>query len=361
METKKEAMGRYRLFNASVVLIALAASACSSEPASKAGGDEPPVELRIGTNDFPGRPAAEQIEMFAARVAELGDGGVHIEPVWRAAARNAPNWDQLVARQVISGELDMGNIPSRAWDTEGVMSLRALNAPFLITTDALLDEVVVGDLADEMLSGLSEVGVVGLALLPEGLRHPFGSSAPLLGPADYKGETLRAPASATTEALFNSLGATVDDGEFDESTHRGAESGYALSPWSFATGNVVFFPKVNALVINAAVFDRLSDQQRGVLEQAAAETLQWTIESRVSDEEQAAAFCEDGGTVVLADQATLAELEEATQPVYDDLEAEPQTKKLIAEIRMLQDGVPAAATAPVACGVGAHGQLTRGA
>ena len=36
----------------------------------------------------------------------------------------------------------MGLIPSRAWDTEGVTSLRALNAPFLIDSDELLDEVV---------------------------------------------------------------------------------------------------------------------------------------------------------------------------------------------------------------------------
>ncbi len=32
------------------------------------------------------------------------------------------------------------------------------------------------------MSGLDEAGVVGLALVPEGLRHPFGYERPLLGP-----------------------------------------------------------------------------------------------------------------------------------------------------------------------------------
>jgi hypothetical protein len=62
-------------------------------------------------------------------------------------------------------------IPARAWDTEGVTSLRALHAPFLVTSDELVAEIVDGELADELLAGLEDVGVTGLALLPEGLRH----------------------------------------------------------------------------------------------------------------------------------------------------------------------------------------------
>ena len=90
-----------------------------------------PVTLRIGTDDEPGKPAADQIEELARRVAKLSDGAIRIEPVWHAAG-DGPDWDQRVARMVTSGELEMGLIPTRSWDTEGVTSLRALNAPFLI-------------------------------------------------------------------------------------------------------------------------------------------------------------------------------------------------------------------------------------
>ncbi len=110
---------------------------------------------------------------------------------------------------VTSGKLDMGLIPSRAWDTEGVTSLRALNAPFLIDSDELLDDVVSSDeLADDLMSGLDKAGVVGLALFPEGLRHPFGLKKPLLGPDDYDGQAIRTPTSKTTAAVFAALGAT---------------------------------------------------------------------------------------------------------------------------------------------------------
>jgi C4-dicarboxylate-binding protein DctP len=61
----------------------------------------------------------------------------------------------------------MGMIPARAWDTEGVTWLRALQAPFLITSNDLVGQVVKADMAKEMLSGLDKAGVIRLALVPE--------------------------------------------------------------------------------------------------------------------------------------------------------------------------------------------------
>jgi TRAP-type C4-dicarboxylate transport system substrate-binding protein len=333
VQQKEDTMGRLRRTLIAFSSLALALSACASDSASKAGGDEPPLTLTVGTADTPGRPAAEQIEEFAARVADLSEGRIVIEPQWEATGGMTRDGDQHVARRVVSGELDMGNIPSRAWDTEGVTSLRALSAPFLITTDGLLDEVVSSDVVDGLLSGLPDVGVIGLALLPEGLRHPYGFAAPLLGPETYEGAVIRAMTSASTQAMFEALGASVTDASVDPDAQDGMESGYAWAPTGTATGNVVYFPKVNALVINAEVFDRLGDDQRAILEQAAAETQQWAIETRASDTDEATAFCERGGSVVVADEATIAALETAVAPVYEELEAEPETRDLIAAIR----------------------------
>lgn len=347
-----DTMGRFLRVKVGMLLLVLTAAACSSgEPASKAGGEEPPLVLEIGTNDFPGRVAAEQIEKFAETVAKLSEGLLLIEPVWRVGGENVTHWDQEVSRQVVSGELDMGNIPSRAFDTQGVTSLRALNAPFLITTDELLDEVVSSDLVDEMLSGLEEIGLVGLALLPEGLRHPFGFGQPLMGVDDYAGGAIRAPSSATTAAIIESLGGIVVEGSIDPETQIGMESSYPFGePGSVATGNVVFFPKVNTLVMNAEAFERLTDTQREILEEAAAETLQWSIESRVTDFEAAARFCDEGGAVVLVDEETLAGLEEATAGVYEELEPDPLTVNLIEEILELKRAFSTADLSPETCG-----------
>ena len=249
----------------------------------------------------------------------------------------------------MSGDFEMGLIPSRSWDTEGVTSLRALSAPFLITSEALRDEVVASDLADDLLSGLDEAGVHGLALFPEGLRHPFGFEAPLLGPEDYAGEAIRAPTSNTTAATFEALGATANSADADDDAQAGMESSYDLTPAGTATGNVTFSAKASALVVNNDVFEELDGDQRAVLEQAAAETRDWAIMEAPSDADAARDYCLKGGAVVLASDSDIAALKRATAPVYDELESDRQTRELIGAIRRLGREI-APATPPAVCG-----------
>src|SRR5262245_46419560 len=321
------AVGASSFVLTSLAIVDTTAATSTTEPGSGAvgstaavsGADESDVlTLRIGTDDEPGRPAADQIQAFARSVAEGSDGAIVVEPVWHAAG-DTSDWDQAVSRMVTSGELEMGLIPSRAWDTEGVTTLRALNTPFLVTTDALVDEIVTGDVAGELMSGLDTAGVVGLALMPEGLRHPFALGDPLLGADDYHGGVMRAPTSATTAAMFEALGATVNDDEPGPSTHTGVESSYFLDPPGTATGNVTFFPKVNSLVVNADVWAGLTADQQAVLTGAAVDTRDWAVDQIQSDHDAAVERCANGFAIVLASDEDLAGLAEATAPVVAEL------------------------------------------
>jgi TRAP-type C4-dicarboxylate transport system substrate-binding protein len=339
-----------------VLVVAVAAAGCASgESGGKAGGDQPPLVLRMGTDDHQGRPASDQIEEFARRVTELSDAAIRIEPVWHAAG-DGPDWDQRVARLVVGGDLDMGNIPARAWDTEGVTSLQALNTPFLITTDELAAEVITSSIADEMLAGLDEIGVVGLTLLPEDLRHPFAFDSPLLGPDDYAGASIRTPTSAVTAAVFEALGATVTDDEPNTISQAGMESAYVLAPKGTATGNVTFYPKVNTIVVNAGVYQRLTSEQRAILEEAATQTRTWAIDASVGDTAAAAGFCDTGAAIVLASEADLVALQQATQPVVAWLEQDAATKGFIADIRQMKQASAEAisADARVTCEPGSE-------
>ena len=319
-----------------------------ADEGTKAGAARGPLTLRLAADDPPRRPGSRQIAEYARRVERLSGGKLRIEPVLNAGGED-PDWDQHVAKKVVSGDFEMGLIPARAWDTEGVTSLRALSAPFLITSEALRDEVVASDLADELMSGLDEAGVHGLALFPEGLRHPFGFKAPLLGPEDYAGEAIRAPTSNTTAAMFAALGATTNSSEMDAGDQAGMESSYDLGPRGTATGNVTFSAKANALVINDDVLEGLDDDERAVLEQAAAETRDWAIETAPSDAEAARTYCRAGGVVVFASDSEVVALEEATAPVYAELERDERTRNLIEAIRRLGREL-APATPPAACG-----------
>jgi TRAP-type C4-dicarboxylate transport system substrate-binding protein len=346
-----------------LVAAATVVAACSSGSGStKAGGSDEPVTLRIGTNDTPGRPGTDQIEEFARQVEELSDGLIRIEPVWEAAGEDIDDWDQQVARQVVSGDLDMGVIPARAWDTEGVTSLRALHAPFLVTSNEFVEEIVTGDLGDDLLAGLDEVGVTGLALLPEGLRHIFSFGDPLVSPGAFAGKTIRAPGSDTTDLLFEALGATTDDpsGEalvtaVESGAIAAAESSFTLAGGTLpapttAVGNLTFFPKVNSLVINTETLESLSDGQQATLRDAAERTLDWSITAVPDEAESAETFCANGGRIVVASAADLRDFMQAVEPAYAELEQDGATAAMIDEIRTLSEQVEGNETPVAPCG-----------
>jgi TRAP-type C4-dicarboxylate transport system substrate-binding protein len=309
------------------------------------------VTLRIGTNDPADAPDVPQmLDEFAQRVAELSAGSMVVEPVWRAAGDPAPDdWDQAVAHKIVDGELDMGLIPAGAWDVMGVTTLRALNAPFLVDSDTLVGDVASGDLASDLLVGLDEVGVTGLALIPEGLRHVFSFGDPLLAPDDFAGTSIRSPRSDTVYALFEALGAAANDvqgSEFDTAVQdgslAGAESSYSRAgglPGSqqSVVGNLPLFPKVEALVVNSARFDALTEEQRAVLQGAAERTREAVVAATVDDATQAKAYCEETGSVALASDEQLAAFDEAAEPIYAQLEQDPATASLIARIRELKE------------------------
>ena len=182
----------------------------ASSPAPAAvdkAGQTPVVTLRLGTEDDEGRPGAEQIRHFADEVKALSDGRIVIQPVWDANGDDVVGgWDQVVAKLLLAGKLDMANIPARAWDTLGVTSLRALQAPFLVTSDELAGRIAQSDLAPELLSGLETIGVTGLALEPESLRHLLLIDEVPTTVKDFEGMVIRSPRSATIWATFKGSG-----------------------------------------------------------------------------------------------------------------------------------------------------------
>ena len=60
-----------------------------------------------------------------------------------------------------------------------------------MTSYALLDRIAAGPLASRMLDGLDEEGYVGLALVPDRLRHPMGARRPLRSLSDFAGAGVR--------------------------------------------------------------------------------------------------------------------------------------------------------------------------
>ena len=155
--------------------------------ADKAGGATAPLVLSIATDATADRADAAILRYFVRRVQDNSQGTLRIRIAYGAGGEATTSPEVRVARLVRDGKFDLGWIPSRNWDRLGVRSLRALQAPFLITSYDLLNRVLTGPLGPEMLRGVRQAGVVGLALVPGELRHPGGLNHAFRGPADFAG------------------------------------------------------------------------------------------------------------------------------------------------------------------------------
>ena len=316
----------------------------------KAGGSRAPAILRLAVSSAADDPDVPDARFFASRVAELSHGSLRIQVVTSAAGSQSAYSEARVARMVRNGRFDLGWIGSRAWDGLGVSSFTALQAPFLVTNYALLDRIATGTLALRMLAELQQRGFVGLALVPDRLRHPFGVRHPLASPADFSGARVRVIPSRVTDALMRALGATpvhISSDSVDAAIARGELDGTEHSlggTWlggHYLSANITFFAKGDTLFAGRGAFKRLNDDQRAAIRNAARQTVAHTAAHPPPESELVRRYC-DGGRVVTASRDDLAALTRAAQPVYAELERDEHTRALIAAIRELKATTPVA-------------------
>ena len=329
----------------------------SAEPPSAGAATADPLTLHFAVADERDRPSQDAVDDFVEQVALLSDGSIIIEPAFDAGG-DAPG---LVMR----GAADLALVASREWDLVGVTSLQALQAPFLITDDALAEAVAQSSIASQAMEGLAEVGVVGLAIWPEDLRHPFSfvRNKPLLSPTDFEGMTILVQASAITRALVEALGATPYSGTGDE-RRAAVDEGrlHGADPDSSKGRHCRASPRPRAMSRSirsskcwwrtARALDGLSDAQHEILRAAASETQRVAIETHPKEVDAAAAWCAAGGTVVLASDDQVAAFEAVAEPVFEMIANEARGAELIAGIRATkastEPAVGAASCTPVA-------------
>ena len=334
--------------------LAFTAAGCAGSEGDKAGGDRKaqPLVLTLESEDDLSLTGAPE---FAEAVARLSEGSIRIELV-PAGRSTEIEWEKGVVEDIQDGKAQLGIVDARVWDTFGVTSFQGMLAPFLVDSLELERRVLESPLATRMLEGLERAGVVGIALLPGPLRHPFGLSRPLIVPADYRGTTIGIRPSGLMRTVLRALGAEAKvyvPGIL--SGLDGADSNAKAidyNSWEGAlTINVVLGPKPYTIVMNRDAFDALTSEQQELLRDAGREALAPELDEVARDGSEAlSAACARGAiTLVSASDADLAALREALHPVYEELESDPDTSDLIGDITAMRPDAPAAASALPSC------------
>ena len=332
--------------------------------ADKAGGSREPLVLRMantnGQLDF-----TPTVVAFVDRVEELSGGDLRIEPVndWGDSDSDA---EQQVVKDVAAGEIDLGWVGTRVFDTLDLKSFQALTAPMLIDSYALESAVIESGITEQMMRGLDGLGVAALGVLPDGLRKPTGVSRPIVSPADWRGIAFGTLSSAGQVEAIRALGATPEQAFGNEREARlqsGTLQGFETSIWihqhnpaltrlaPYMTSNVTLWPQMDVLLANPARLEALTGEQRGWLKEAARDAATRSAVLAATDGRALTDSCTAGARFAEASDADLAALRRAFRPVYAGLRRQAATREFLARIEALKQSMPAQAglTIPTEC------------
>jgi TRAP-type transport system periplasmic protein len=269
---------------------------------------------------------------------------------WRTGELDA---DRRMLRDVRAGRVDLAHIPAYAWDTVGVRSLQALEAPLLVDSFELQERVVTGDLGATMLAGVRAAGVEPVGLLPGPLKRPVGLARELRAPEDYGGAAIGMRPSAMHEATMRALGARVVARALQSALPPGLDGSEAdlsqvdAEPFRgqvrSVTADVVLWPRPTTLVMNRDAWEDLTSDQQAVLREAARAAAGPFLErERRLERGGLKVLCDGDASLVRAGASQVAALRRAVEPVHRRLERDADSRAALEEIRSLKAELPTA-------------------
>jgi TRAP-type C4-dicarboxylate transport system substrate-binding protein len=290
----------------------------------------------------------DEVATYATTVDQLSGGRLRLEI---AAAPSTPPVEPGVVDSVRSGAVDVGFVGARVWASEGSHAFDALQAPLLIDSYELQQQVLTSDIVDSMTTNLDVDGISGLGVLPGPLRYIAGRAGPMRTPDDFAGTTIGISDAAIPRQVVESLGATAvpigTGAQLDAldgvEGHVGALVGNQyLSSMAFVTSNLPMWPRPITVFMNRTRFDALSDQQRSWLLAAARTVTPSKVQALVnSDAEELGVACRTGIRLEAASTGDRSALLAALRSVEADLRADPATAKALDSIAELKSQGPA--------------------
>jgi TRAP-type C4-dicarboxylate transport system substrate-binding protein len=323
---------------------ALSLSACGGAP-SRTGQAAAPIELSSAGTGLAGVGG----DILAKLVSITAGAAVSVAEPPEPSPGQDQDGDVLKALQ--SGSADVGVVRAGRLAMAGADSLAVLGTPFLIDTVGQAEKIAADPVAEDLMAGLDKIGLVGIALVPGGLRHPFGyGHRPLIGPADYLGVVINVRVDSGANALLAGLGATPDNSVDQERTDkvgsgqlRGIEVSLqqqgAVDRPAVVTSNVSLYTKFDVVVVRVEAWNSLSNAQRGELRAAAQRAGHDAIAERDTEEKALDRWCAGhGATSVIAAPDQVQALRDALAGVVSTLTATPAAKALAEQITSLREG-----------------------
>ncbi|MFG6664809.1 TRAP transporter substrate-binding protein [Sulfitobacter sp. 916] len=300
-----------------VAALAMSASAVSAQD----------LTLTLGHAVFESHPFHDASVRFAEAVDEISEGSMAIDIF---PARQMGDVKELM-EGVQLGTVDMTVNSSSALATL-TSSIDAFQLPYVMRTYEDFARMAVSPEAEAIMKSLSDHGMIGLGLYEGGQRHFLSTGEPVEELANFEGRKTRVAPTKLFLSVWQATGVNPTPMAYGE-VYSGLETGaidaveinltsieseglYEAAKNVTLTGHY-FWPGI--MLINQGVFDGLTEEQQGILQEAARSVVKPQVMAVAEyDEKLKVSLAEKGVNFTEATDAFVAELEEAWAPVVQD-------------------------------------------
>jgi tripartite ATP-independent transporter DctP family solute receptor len=279
------------------------------------------TKLTLGHGAAPGNPRHEAAVAFANAVKQKSGGKIEVQVAPSAQMGD----DAAMITALRTGTLDM-SANSQGAASIVVPEYAAFGMPFLFSEPAQAFKLLDGPLGKELADKSAQKGLIVLGYWDNGIRHVSNSKKPVLSPADMKGLKIRTPPDAVTIDIMTALGSDtqqikfaelyvalqqgVVDGQENPLANIDASKLYEVQKFISLTGHKF---EMNPLLMSKRTWDRLSEADRKIIREAAAEAT--ALQRKLSKEADERLVGELKSKGVRIDKVDQGQFQKATEAV----------------------------------------------
>ena len=312
-----------------LLILSLILAGCSKPTTrEQSGSDEKIYVIKAGHAASKEHFAQKSFEKFKEIVETNSKGKIKVE----IYPEGELGGEREMVEQVLLGDLTM-IAPASAPLDAATKSMAVWDLPYLFKDRETAHKVLDGEVGQEILDSLSDVGLKGLVYWENGFRHLTNSKKPVTSINDMKGLNMRTLENSMQIKAWSSTGAnttpiaftelykalqskTVDAHETPLSLMYASKfyevqsyltlTGHTYSPWP--------------VVINKNFYDGLPENLQQVVMDAAVETREYNRElSRADEEKSLTLLKENGMEVIELSVQQKQEFQEAMSGIYMDV------------------------------------------
>lgn len=288
-----------------------------------------------------------ELGWFCEEVESSSNGAIRIAFVDSWTTPDNVREETSTISGVAKAQADLGWAGTRAFGVLGVRSLDPLQAPMLFDEYTSLGAVCEDELMQEMLLPLERIGLVGLIVLPGGLRKPFAFTRRLLSPRDYEGAKLRIHESLVAGATYRALGADAVVLSVKQMAGHAIElcdgldiQCEALAGWGLRgsiTYNVNLWPRTVAIAASRRSFRWLGGPERELLRAASRRTLARALDRLKDQDERDLNAMPPAVNPITASAEDVEGLRARVEPAHEELRRLPETAEFYTRLVALAE------------------------